>query len=65
MDTKHRVTINLNNEDYSALMQLSKAVDRPLAYLGRLAVRRLVSDELDLQGASPRPKSPVQNSAGK
>ena len=46
MATKHRVTINLNDDDFEALTRLSKSADRPLAYLGRMAVRRLVSEEL-------------------
>ena len=46
MTTKNRVTINLDDENFEALTQLAKTADRPLAYLGRLAVRRLVVREL-------------------
>ena len=46
MATKNRVTINLDDDDFEALTKLSKSADRPLAYLGRMAVRRLVNEEL-------------------
>lgn len=52
MATKHRVTINLDDDDFEALTRLSKTADRPLAYLGRMAVRRLVNAELN-----PPPKA--------
>jgi len=54
MVTKHRVTINLDDDDFEALTQLSITADRPLAYLGRLAVRRLVGEELSRREAIPR-----------
>ena len=65
MVTKHRVTINLDDEDFEALTQLSKTADRPLAYLGRLAVRRLVVEELGPKNAVSTSAPSVQSSVAK
>ena len=65
MATKNRVTINLDDEDFNALTQLSKSADRPLAYLGRVAVRRLVAEELGRQDTTSKPKFLAQSSAEK
>ena len=54
MVAKHRVTINLDDEEFEALSQLSKTADRPLAYLGRVAIRRLVTEELVHQDRTSR-----------
>lgn len=37
---KHRITVNLDSEDYSALLSLAKQNDRSLSWLASCAVKK-------------------------
>jgi predicted transcriptional regulator len=38
MTSKHRITVNLDDEEYEALQRIASGTDRSLAWLGRRAI---------------------------
>jgi len=42
MADKHRITVNLDDDEYRALQRLALKVDRSLAWLGRRAICDLI-----------------------
>ncbi len=45
MAAKNRITINLEDDEYEALLQVSEQQDRSLAWLGRQAISDLLKKE--------------------
>ena len=52
MTAKNRVTINLTDEEYTALQQLAADEDRSMAWLGRQAIKSFLK-----QNGSLKPQS--------
>lgn len=38
MTAKHRITVNLDDDEYGALLRMAEQTDRSLAWLGRRAI---------------------------
>lgn len=51
MKPKHRVTINLKQEEYQALQTIAARTDRSLAWLGRKAICDLLENEREKREA--------------
>ena len=45
--TKNRITVNLDDDEYEALLKLSEETDRSLAWLGRRAICNLLTKKGD------------------
>lgn len=45
MAAKHRITVNLDDNEYKALQRLAEEADRSLAWLGRRAIFELIERE--------------------
>lgn len=45
--TKSRITVNLEDDEYEALLKLSADTDRSLAWLGRRAICDLLANRCD------------------
>jgi hypothetical protein len=45
--TKNRITVNLEDDEYEALLKLSADTDRSLAWLGRRAICELLAKRDD------------------
>lgn len=42
MTAKHRITVNLDDAEYDALLRIAEHTDRSLAWLGRRAINDLI-----------------------
>jgi len=52
MTAKNRVTINLTDEEHSALQQLAADEDRSMAWLGRQAIKSFLRENGSLKSRS-------------
>lgn len=52
MTAKNRVTINLTDEEHSALQQLAADEDRSMAWLGRQAIKSFLKENGSLKSRS-------------
>lgn len=59
MTAKNRVTINLTDEEHSALQQLAVDEDRSMAWLGRQAIKSFLSQNGSLK-SRPVPKGVLE-----
>lgn len=46
---KHRITVNLEDDEYRALQSLAVKMDRSLAWLGRRAICELINRKEDIE----------------
>ena len=60
ISAKHRITVNLEDADYQALLHIAAKSDRALAWLGRQAIRDLLQREASCSPADLRqPAKPI------
>lgn len=52
MKAKHRVTVNLDADEYDVLVEMSERSDRSMAWIGRRAI-------LDFIASWDRPEGPI------
>lgn len=53
MSVKNRITVNLEDDEYRALLEISAKADRSLAWLGRHAICQLLQREAkEVEGTS-------------
>lgn len=45
MANKHRITVNLDDEEYEALQRIAEGTDRSLAWLGRRAICDFIEEK--------------------
>lgn len=57
MAAKHRITINLEDDEYKALVEIAERSDRSMAWVGRRAI-------LDFIAAQERAEVPLLAGAG-
>lgn len=50
---KHRITVNLEDEEYRALQKLAVKTDRSLAWLGRQAICELITRKENIKQDMP------------
>ncbi len=56
MSTKNRITVNLEDDEYQALVKMAGEADRSLAWMGRLAICQLLQRDGDqLSEGAQRP----------
>lgn len=45
MVAKHRITVNLDDDDYEALIDIATRADRSIAWVGRQAIVQFISSQ--------------------
>ena len=67
MTNKHRITVNLDDEEYEALQRIAERSERSLAWLGRRAIcdfiERRERADAPLLAEIAKTKSPARQSA--